>query len=120
MASIERKNFKSPDETRAFKAHGQMQVASVGGLAVGLATFEPGWRWSQDVKPNVNTDSCQTNHKTYVISGQLHVKHTDGTEIDIVPGDVVSIAAGHDAWVVGSEPCVTLEFGAASTYAKKA
>lgn len=118
MASIERKNFSSPDETRPFKSNGGSQVVSVGGLAVALATFEPGWRWSEHVKPIAKTDSCQTNHKTYVLSGRLHIKHTDGTELEIGPGDVVSIAPGHDGWVVGNEPCVTLEYGAAATYAK--
>jgi uncharacterized cupin superfamily protein len=118
MASIEKKSIKSPDETRQFQGKGQAAVVNVGGLTVGLGTFEPGWRWSENVKPIAKTDSCQTSHKTYVISGRMHVKHNDGTEVDLGPGDVASIAPGHDAWIVGNEPCVALEFGSAATYAR--
>ena len=120
MAGIEKKTFDKPDETRPFKAKGRSEIVTVGGLAVARGTFEPGWRWSEHVKPIVGTASCQTNHLTYVISGRLHVKHEDGTEKEFGPGDVAHIAPGHDAWVVGDEPCIGFEYGAAATYAKKA
>lgn len=118
MPSAEKKSFAAPEETRPFP-NGKMDIVSIGGGSVGKATFEPGWKWSLSVKPIAKTDSCQGNHQVYVFSGRMHIAMTDGTEIEIGPGDVAHIPPGHDAWVLGSEPCVALDFGAAKTYAAK-
>jgi hypothetical protein len=111
--------MESPDETRKFVAHGKVDVVNVGGMTAMRGTFEPGWKWSQDVKPIAKTDSCQAAHLGYTISGRMKVLMDDGTEQEVGPGDVVQIAPGHDAWTVGSEPCVMVDFGASvGVYAK--
>jgi len=119
MAALEVKSFDSPDETRPFEGKGQAEIVMMGGRPVGRATFEPGWRWSQNVKPIAGTESCQVNHLGYILSGRLRIFMEDGTEGEAGAGDVFAIAPGHDAEVVGDEPCVSLEFGDASTYAKR-
>lgn len=118
MTSLEHKNLGAPEENRPFKDHGSADVVKLEGNDVLKATFEPGWRWSQDVRPLAGTDTCQSPHLGYVLSGRLHVKMDDGTETDLAPDDVVHIAPGHDAWVLGEEPCVMIDFGA-SGYAKQ-
>lgn len=117
MAGLESQNFNAPDETRTFDK-GQLDDITLGTATVGRATFEPGWRWSECVKPIVGTDSCEASHLAYVVSGRMHVAMDDGTESDAGPGDLVNIAPGHDGWVVGNEPCVMLDFEGASNYAK--
>ena len=112
MATLDSKTFDQPDETRPFAAHGQLEIVKVGGLTVGRGTYEPGWRWSQDVKPIANTDSCQASHAGYIVSGRMRLKMDDGTESEAGPGAVVVIEPGHDAWVVGDEACVLIDFGA--------
>ncbi len=107
--SAQRKSFKSPDETRPFKGKGKLELVKFGDTPIGRATFEPGWRWSEHVKPIAQTDSCQTNHLGYVLQGRMHVKHNDGTEIEVGPGDAFVVVPGHDAWVVGSEACIALD-----------
>jgi hypothetical protein len=119
MAGLEVKNVSSPDETRPFAANGNAAVLNVGDHPALYGTFEPGWRWSADVKPIAGTDSCQAAHLIYCISGRMKVVMDDGSEGEIGPGDVASIAPGHDAWVVGDEPCVAVDFGSISQYAKK-
>ena len=120
MAGLEAKNFSSPDETRQFQGKGKMDIVNVGGMSVGRGVFEPGWRWSENVKPIAGTDSCQALHVGYIVSGRMHVVMNDGTESEAGPGDVVHIEPGHDAWIVGNENCVFLDFGASvSQYAKK-
>ncbi|MFN8130109.1 MAG: cupin domain-containing protein [Solirubrobacteraceae bacterium] len=119
MATFEVRSAESPDETRAFQAHGGVAMVSVAGRTVGRGTFEPGWRWSQDVKPIAGTDTCQTAHFGYVLSGRMHVVMDDGTEGEIGPGDVVVIPPGHDAWTVGDEACVMVDFGDVETYARR-
>jgi hypothetical protein len=119
MASVEVKSFSSPDEVREFAGHGQAAVVSVDDHPVLYGTFEPGWRWSQDIKPIAQTDSCEAPHLIYCISGRMHVAMDDGSESEIGPGDVASIAPGHDAWVVGDEPCVAVDFGGYAQYAKR-
>jgi mannose-6-phosphate isomerase-like protein (cupin superfamily) len=119
VAGLEAKNVDSPDETRMFAAHGHIDVVNVGGVAAMRGVFEPGWKWSVDVKPIAKTDSCQATHMGYVISGRMKVVMDDGTEAEAAPGDVVHIAPGHDAWIVGSESCVMIDFGAnVGQYAK--
>jgi hypothetical protein len=119
MADIEVKNFDSPDEVRPFEGNGEMRIVKVGDETVGRGTFEPGWRWAQNVKPIAGTDSCQTYHLGYVLSGRMRVSMTDGNEQEVGAGDVIVIPPGHDAEVIGDEPCQTLEFGQASQYAKR-
>jgi quercetin dioxygenase-like cupin family protein len=111
MAGLESKRFESPDETRPFVDKGYVQVVKVGEATVLRGVFEPGWRWSTHVKPLAKTDSCQAMHAGHVISGRMQVVMDDGTATELGPGDVVSIAPGHDAWTVGDEPCVMLDFG---------
>ncbi|MGZ6707594.1 MAG: cupin domain-containing protein [Solirubrobacteraceae bacterium] len=84
----------------------------------GLGTFESGWRWSECVKPLAGTDSCQVTHAGYVLSGRMHIEMEDGTVDDCGPGDFVFIAPGHDAWTVGDEACVMLDFGGLQGYAQ--
>jgi cupin domain len=118
MADMEVKNFDSPDEVRPFEGNGQAEVLNIGGQVVGKATFEPGWKWSENVKPIAGTDSCQVSHLGYVISGRMRVFMDDGTEKEIGPGDVMAIPPGHDAETIGDEACVSLDFGEFGDYAK--
>jgi hypothetical protein len=118
MAGIEIKNTSEPEEVRTFAAHGHVDVVNVSGHPVLYGTFEPGWRWSQDVKPIAKTDSCQGTHLLYCISGRMQVQMEDGSEAELGPGDVAAIEPGHDAWVVGDEPCISVDFGGYAQYAK--
>src|SRR6185503_17730049 len=111
MPGLEAKTFDTPEETRPFAAHGRMDIVHVGDMTVGRATFEPGWKWSQDVKPIANTPSCQARHLGYILAGRMGVRMDDGTEAEAGPGAVVTIEPGHDAWVVGDEACVFVDFG---------
>lgn len=117
MAKAEMKNVGSPDETRKF-ANGKIDLVNVGGGSVGLATFEPGWKWSNDVKPIAGTELCEAPHFLYQMSGKMKVVMKDGREFESGPGDVAVIPPGHDAWVVGSEPVVLIDWGGATNYAK--
>ena len=109
MAGIVKGNFDSADETRT-PDKSKIDVLNLGNAKVARATFQPGWKWSECIKPVVGTDSCQARHFGTVVSGQLHVVHEDGTEGDAGPGDAYVIEPGHDAWVVGDEPFVAFEF----------
>ncbi len=113
----EHKSFGAPDETREFP-HGRAELLTVGGAEVGRMTFEPGWRWSEDVKPIAGTDSCEAPHFQYHVSGQLAIRMTDGSEFVAKAGDITSLPSGHDAWVVGDEPVVVVDWYGASNYAK--
>ena len=120
MAGLEAKSFSTPDETRAFRGKGKMDIVNVGGMPVARGVFERGWRWSENVKPIAGTDSCQALHVGYIVSGRMHVAMDDGTEAEAGPGEAVYIAPGHDAWIVGDEDCVFLDFGTSvSQYAKE-
>ena len=111
MPGLDAKTFDTPEETRPFAAHGRMEIIHVGDMTVGRGTYEPGWHWSEDVKPIANTDSCQATHAGFVVSGRMHIAMNDGTQSEIGPGSVVTVAPGHDAWVIGDEPCVLIDFG---------
>jgi hypothetical protein len=115
--SVEKKTFTAPDETRPFDK-GKMDVLNIGNTQVGLGTFEPGWKWSLCVKPIAQTETCQAEHLGYVISGRMHVVADDGAEAEYGPGDVMYLAPGHDAWIVGVDPCTIVDFIGARTYAK--
>lgn len=117
MKTVERKNMDMPDEVRTFPK-GKLELATVGGITFGRATFDPGWKWSESVKPIVKTESCMAPHTQYIISGKLHVAMDDGTEIDLGPGDVSYLAPGHDGWVVGDEPVVAIDITGMKDYAK--
>jgi len=103
-------NIDTPSETRLF-GHGHMDVVTVGGFTMGRATFEPGWRWSNDIKPIAGTDSCQSRHTGVCVAGSMVVHGDDGTEMTIRAGDVLVIEPGHDAWTVGDEACVLFDTG---------
>ena len=94
--------------------------SKIGGDEVGRLVFEPGWRWSNDVKPIANTESCEAPHFQYHVSGRLAILMDDGTEFVAEPGDVTSLPSGHDAWVVGDEPAVVVDWFGATNYAKSA
>lgn len=119
MPEAVHKRFDAPDETRTFDK-GNLDVVHLATQSAALATMQPGWRWSESVKPIVGTDSCQAHHFGYVLSGTLIVVMEDGSESEINPGDVYEIQPGHDAWVLGNDPFVTLEFQSktAEEYAK--
>jgi len=119
MAAAEVKNFDSPDEVRPFEGNGQAKMVQLAGHTVGKGTFEPGWKWSENVKPIAGTDSCQVAHFGYVLSGAMKVFMDDGSEVEISAGDVVAIPPGHDAEVPGDEPCVMVDFGEIGDYAKR-
>lgn len=114
MGSIEAQNFSAPHETRPFQAHGHMDVITFGDFTVGKGTFEPGWKWSADVKPIAGTESCQVQHTGVCVSGEMTVRMDDGSETTIGPGDAVVIPPGHDAWVDGDVACVMYDTGVAA------
>jgi hypothetical protein len=109
MAGVEALDFDAADETRT-PDKTRVDVIRVGSTTAARMTFEPGWKWSECVKPVVGTDSCQVRHVGVVQSGKLHITHEDGTEVDIGPGDAYVIEPGHDGWVVGDEAFVGFEF----------
>jgi Cupin domain len=113
------KNFDSPDETRPFEGKGKADVVNVADNMIGRAIFEPGWKWSNNVKPIAQTDSCQAHHLGYCVSGAMTVHMEDGTTLEISEGDVFDIPPGHDAEVTGDEPCTQLDFGGFGTYAQR-
>ena len=119
MAAVEVKSFDSPDEVRPFEGNGEAKVLQIGGHTVGRGTFEPGWKWSENVKPIAGTDSCEVSHLGYVLSGRMKLFMDDGSESEVGPGDVFAIPPGHDAEVVGDEPCIWVDFGDVSRYAKQ-
>jgi quercetin dioxygenase-like cupin family protein len=117
MASLQRKSIDTPDETRSFP-HGSFTIVRLGNTSIARAEFQPGWRWSEHVKPLAGTDSCQTHHLGYLVSGRLGVRMNDGTEMELEPGDAYEIPPGHDGWVIGDEPVVGLEISGAEVFAK--
>ena len=119
MAGITKGRFDRSDDVRPFAdGKGHMAMLDLDGMAVGRAVFEPGWRWSDHVKPIAGTDSCQTAHAGFVLSGHMTIRMNDGTEENFDPGDVMVVATGHDAWTVGPEPCTILDWQGALNYAK--
>jgi len=117
MRTTQTKSFDNPDETRTFP-HGKVDLVNIGGGTVGLITVEPGWRWATHVKPIAGTDWCEAPHFQYVLSGTMHVVTRDGEEFDVRKGDVNVLGSGHDAWVVGDEPVVAVDWFGATNYAK--
>ena len=115
--NTEHRTYREPDEVRDFP-HGKAEILKVGGADIGRLTLEPGWRWSNDVKPIAGTELCEAPHMQYHVSGRVHVLMADGTEFEAGPGDVTSLPQGHDAWVVGDEPAVVVDWYGASNYAR--
>jgi len=117
MAHAEMKSFTTPDEVRSFN-NGELVLINIGGGVVGQLTLQPGWRWSNDVKPLVHTVLCEAPHFQYQLSGRLHIVMSDGTELESAAGDVTALPMGHDAWVIGDQPVVLIDWSGASNYAK--
>src|SRR5919206_961538 len=115
---LEKKTFEQPDEVRTFK-NGEVRLVNLTEGTIGKFHLEPGWKWSESVKPVVGTESCQQAHVAYILKGRLHIRLDDGTETDYGPGDAQFVPPGHNAWVVGSEPVEMLDFKGAATYLKK-
>jgi mannose-6-phosphate isomerase-like protein (cupin superfamily) len=110
MTNVIVTSLDRPDESRTPSERTRIELASLGESTVGRATMQPGWRWSTDVKPHAGTDLCQVTHTGYVISGRSIVQMADGTQVELGPGDAFVVPGGHDAWVVGDEPYVTIDF----------
>jgi hypothetical protein len=118
LGKSELKSFRKPEEIREIPS-GKIELLRLGGAMVGRATFQPGWKWSTSVKPIAKTESCQAPHFQYHVAGILHVRMDDGTEYDCKAGDVSLLPSGHDAWVVGDEPVVVVDFQGLQDYAKQ-
>jgi class 3 adenylate cyclase len=114
---LQRRRFTEPSDVRTIP-RGRIDVVELDDTVVGRMTYEPGWRWSVDVKPIAGTDTCQYHHLGVTLSGRVRAQMPDGTELEIGPGDVFEIPPGHDAWVVGDEPWVSVDFEAMRTYGK--
>ena len=114
----ELKSFNQPDEVRTFPK-GKLELIKVGRITVGRAVLEPGWRWSSSIKPFAKTKSCEAAHFQYHVAGTLKVAMDDGTEFECKAGDVSLLTIGHDAWVVGDEPVVVVDFQGMADYAKE-
>lgn len=121
MAGVEARDFSAPDETRV-PDKTKVEIVRMGGTSASRMSLQPGWRWSECVKPIAGTDSCQLHHVGVIQSGTMGVAHNDGTQVEIGPGNAYVIEPGHDAWVVGDEPVVGFEFDArtAEEYARGA
>jgi quercetin dioxygenase-like cupin family protein len=117
MAGIEVGDFGSANETRT-PPNTKIELVNIAGGQIGRYTFQPGWRWSEHIKPVAKTDSCQVEHIGFVISGSLLITHDDGSRQNISAGQVYRIAPGHDGYNAGSEPAVVVEFQGAANYGK--
>jgi hypothetical protein len=111
MKSV-KKNFGSPDSTQDC-GHGTMELTTLEDITLARLNLRPGWKWSEHIRPMAKTDYCEATHQQYVLSGRLMIAMEDGTKMEIGPGDFAVIAPGHDAWVVGDEPFVALDFSPA-------
>jgi quercetin dioxygenase-like cupin family protein len=116
MDRLEIVNLDQPMRTHEFP-HGRFEVFRVGGMTIGRATYEPGWRWSEHLGPEAETELCEVEHVGLVVSGRAAVRMADGTERVMGPGDLFAIPPGHDSWVVGDEPYVSLHLVGADAYA---
>jgi quercetin dioxygenase-like cupin family protein len=119
MPRLIRKSLDTPEEVRPFEeGSGHLELVNLDGGAVGRATFQPGWRWSDHVKPIAKTESCQAAHTCYFVSGRMTVVMDDGEEMHYGPGDFAVMAPGHDAWIDGDAPCVVVDWQGFAAYAK--
>ena len=117
MARLQRKRFSDPDDVRLVP-NGRIDVVELDDRVVGRLSYEPGWRWSKDVKPIAGTETCQFHHVGITLSGRARIELPDGIELELGPGDVFEIPPGHDAWVIGDEPWVSVDFEAMRAYAR--
>jgi len=117
MARLQRRDLNHPDEVRSFP-HGRVEIFEMDDVVVGRTVFGPGWCWSENVKPIAGTELCEYHHLGYCISGRFHVQMGDGTEIEIGPNQVFEIPAGHDAWVIGDEPWITVDFAGMRSFGR--
>lgn len=117
MAVTEHMSFDTPAEVRDFP-NGKGEILQIGGGEVGRYTLEPGWKWSEHVKPKAGTELCEAPHFQYHLSGTIHVVMADGNEFDVRPGEISVLAPGHDAWVVGDTPAVIVDWGGAHNWGK--
>ncbi|MGD9592540.1 MAG: cupin domain-containing protein [Candidatus Berkiella sp.] len=111
------KHFSKPEEVREFP-NGRLEIVTIGGVIIGRAIFQPGWQWSKSLQPIAKTKSCEAPHFQYHVSGVLKVVMDDGTEYECHPGDISLLPAGHDAWVVGNEPAIVVDFQGMYNFAK--
>lgn len=119
MGGIQVRSLGTPDETRKFAGKGKLDLVQFGETSVGRATFEPGWRWSQNIKPIAGTKTCEASHLGYCLSGSMRIRMDDGEEQEVRAGDSFSIKPGHDAWVTSKEDCVMLDFSGFQHYAEE-
>jgi len=118
MNEVILKRFEQPDETREFE-HGRFEIIRIGGLTIGRATYQPGWKWSQHVSPIAGTPFCEVEHVGLVISGKAMAAMVNGENIELDAGTIFHIPAdAHDSWVIGNEPYVSLHFLGADNYTK--
>jgi class 3 adenylate cyclase len=117
VSRLQRARFSEPKEVRQFP-NGRVDVVELDDIVVGRMTYQPGWRWSQDVKPVAGTERCQYHHVGVTLQGRLRVEMPDGTELEVGPGDVFEFPPGHDAWVVGDAPWVSVDFEAMRSYGR--
>jgi len=117
MKKAETKSFNKPDEVRTFPK-GEVEIINIGGATIGRGTFEPGWKWSTSVQPIAKTKSCEAPHFQYHLSGTLKIVMDDGKQFECKAGDVSLLPSGHDAWVVGNEPVVVIDFQGMVDYAR--
>jgi hypothetical protein len=117
VTRLEVKSHESPDEVRS-PDKTRLEVVELEGHTIGRMRLQPGWRWSECIKPVVKTDSCQLSHVGYAVSGSITVRMKDGTERTVRQGESYTIPPGHDAWVAGEEPFVCIEVMSADVYAK--
>lgn len=117
MAAAEHKDFTAADEVREF-ANGRLELLRIGGSEIGRLVLQPGWRWSEHVRPIAGTELCEAPHFQYHVAGMLRIQMADGSTFDAVAGQVTALPSGHDAWVVGDEPVIVVDWWGASNYAK--
>ena len=113
------KSLDAPDEVRGF-SNGRIELVHLADVTIGRVTLRPGWKWSKDLKPIVKTESCEAPHTQYVISGRLLIAMDDGTRSELKAGDAAVIPPGHDAWVLGDEPFIAIDFTGLKDYARRA
>jgi hypothetical protein len=118
MAGLLKKSFETPEERRPFTGKGYVDIVRLGDRTIGRGYYEPGWRWSEHLKPIAGTDSCQIHHVVYMLTGRMAIRMNDGTEAIAGPGDMVEVLPGHDAWVVGDEACSLIDVAGMAVYAK--
>ncbi|MFP3712283.1 cupin domain-containing protein [Puerhibacterium sp. TATVAM-FAB25] len=119
MQTVEHETFAEPTEVRTFP-HGKAEILQVGDSTIGRLVLEPGWRWSNDVRPIAGTESCLAPHFQYHVQGRLRIRMDDGRELEAGPGDITSLPQGHDAWVVGDETVVVVDWYGMTNWAKAA